>query len=60
MLPDMIHQAIKELRQELERVDYAIRQIEAVQEGRPLRGRPPKHVSQQDEPAPASQKARDE
>ena len=50
MLPDTIHQAIKELRQELERIDYAIRQIEAVQEGKILRGRPPKHLLDEEEP----------
>ncbi len=45
MLPDTIHEAIKDLRQELERIEYAIRQIEAVEQGKTLRGRPPKHVS---------------
>ena len=45
MLPDTIHNAIRDLRQELERIDYAIRQIEAVQAGKALRGRPPKHMA---------------
>jgi hypothetical protein len=58
MLPDTIHQAIKELRQELERVEYAIRQIEAVEEGRALRGRPPKHVSRDQQAEPALVKGR--
>jgi hypothetical protein len=45
MLPETLHQAIRELREELDRIDYAIRQIEAVEQGKALRGRPPKHAS---------------
>ncbi len=48
MLPNTIYQAISELRQELDRVNYAIRQIEAVQEGKTVRGRPPKHAAKAD------------
>lgn len=52
MLPDTIHQAIRDLRLELERIDYAIRQIEAVEKGKTLRGRPPKHVSEHNRESP--------
>ncbi len=48
MLPDTIYQTISELWQELDRVNYAIRQIEAVQEGKTARGRPPKHAAKAD------------
>lgn len=58
MLPDTIHKAIKELRQELERVEYAIRQIEAVEEGKVLRGRPPKHLGRETQAEPAAVKRR--
>lgn|GEM_PF-4674470 len=52
MLPDTIHQAIRDLRLELERIDYAIRQIEAVEKGKTLRGRPPKHVTEHNRESP--------
>lgn len=42
---DMLFEAIKELRHELEQVDLAIRQIEALEQGRAVRGRPPKAVA---------------
>lgn len=58
MLPDTIHNAIRDLRQELERIDYAIRQIEAVQAGKALRGRPPKHMAARQAPETVNQGGR--
>ncbi|MBI1353857.1 MAG: hypothetical protein GC160_05885 [Acidobacteria bacterium] len=46
MLSDVLHQAIQELREELAMIDQVIRQIEAVDEGKPRRGRRPKLLSE--------------
>lgn len=42
---DLLHETIKQLHDELAHVDHAIRQVEALAKGRPLRGRPPKALS---------------
>lgn len=53
---DLLFETIKDLRKELELVDQAIRQVEALADGKPRRGRPPKAVAvarDQAESAPA-------
>ena len=46
MLGDLLHEAIQELRQELEILDQVIREIEAVDKGKPRRGRRPKILAE--------------
>ncbi|MEZ5366796.1 MAG: hypothetical protein R2748_31770 [Bryobacterales bacterium] len=45
MRSDLLFDAIKELRQELEDLDHVIRQVESLAEGRNRRGRPPAVVT---------------
>jgi len=42
---DRLHEAIKDLREELRRIDYAISAVEGVLQGKAPRGRPPKFVA---------------
>lgn len=42
---DLLFETIKELQEELERVNQAIRQIEALADGRSRLGRPPKAIA---------------
>ena len=46
MSSDLIYQAIKELRQELTRLDQIIKSLEGVVSGKPRRGRPPKFLAE--------------
>ena len=43
---DLLHEIIKQLHEELARIDHAILRVEALIEGRSLRGRPPKALSE--------------
>lgn len=44
MTTEELHEAIKNLREDLRRIDYAIASVEGVVEGRVPRGRPPKFL----------------
>ena len=50
---DTLFRTIQDLRRELEQIDHAIRQIEALEKGRGLRGRPPRAVAAAREQASA-------
>lgn len=45
MNDDLLFETIKQLREELERVDQTIRRVEALRSGKVRRGRPPKAVA---------------
>ena len=47
MISDPVYLAIKALREELARLDHVIAAVEAMKEGKQLRGRPPKFISDQ-------------
>ncbi len=42
---DLLFESIKELKEELAQIDHAIRQVEAISEGRGLPGRPSRAVA---------------
>jgi hypothetical protein len=42
---DLVFETIKQLREELAQLDHTIKQVEALAEGRFLRGRPPRAVA---------------
>ncbi len=46
MASEPIYNAIKVLREELERLNYVIRMLEGLAVGRPRRGRPPKYLAE--------------
>ena len=46
MASEHIYNAIKVLREELERLNYVIRMLEGLAVGRPRRGRPPKYLAE--------------
>lgn len=45
MISDPVYLAIKALREELARLDHVIAAVEAMKDGKQLRGRPPKFIS---------------
>lgn len=51
-----LHEAIKDLREELRRVDYAIVSVEGLADGKAPRGRPPKFVTRKDSTPSRSQR----
>ena len=46
MVSEPIYKAIKELRAELTRIDHIIAAVEAMADGKPRRGRPPKFIAE--------------
>lgn len=44
MFEDVLHKAIAQLRQERARIEYLIKVVEGLSEGKPRRGRPPKFI----------------
>lgn len=46
MADEPIYRAIKELKEELARIDYVIQAVESVAEGKLRRGRPPKFLAE--------------
>ena len=46
MASEPIYNAIKVLREELERLNHVIRMLESLAVGRPRRGRPPKYLAE--------------